>query len=202
MNENMENRSELLVKWFRVLMYIAIASLINSIVNYVPFVPDEVTTWISRGILVATIVCMFQLASFNERYKTAAILRTIWLATLLVGTLLHIPAALVLGTSIISIIAVYQEYHGHSEIVAEKDPVLSTKWKKLFVWSFVAPLLLSICSSVAMVISSFMNADVARITAVTTGIMQIPQYIIDVIYLLYLKKMLSLLENGEVNLYD
>ena len=188
-----------LTKWLRVLMYIAIVSLANSIVNYVPFVPASVTTWISRGIMVAMIVCMFQLASSNGRYKTAAILRVIWLGTLLLGTLLHIPSVLVLGTSILSIIAVYQEYHGHSEVLTEKDTVLSAKWKGLFIWSFIAPLLLSIGSSAAMVISSFMNLDVAKVTAITTSIIRIPQYGIDVIYLLYLKKMLSIFENDEVN---
>lgn len=199
MIENTNFELSKLTKWLRVLMYIAIVSLANSIVNYVPFVPASVTTWISRGIMVAMIVCMFQLASANGRYKIAAILRAIWLGTLLLGTLLHIPSVLVLGTSILSIIAVYQEYHGHSEVLAEKDTVLSVKWKGLFIWSFIAPLLLSIGSSAAMVISSFMNLDVAKITAITTGIMRIPQYVIDVIYLLYLKKMLSVFENDEVN---
>ena len=187
-----------LIKWLRVLMYIAIVSLVNSIVNYVPFVPAAVSTWISRGIMIAMIICMFQLASANGRYKTAAILRAIWLGTLLLGTLLHISSVLVLGTSILSIIAVYQEYHGHSEVLAEKDSVLSAKWKGLFIWSFIAPVLLSIGSTVAMVISSFMNIDMAKVTAITTGIMRIPQYVIDVIYLLYLKKMLSIFENEEV----
>lgn len=199
MIENTNFELSKLTKWLRVLMYIAIVSLANSIVNYVPFVPASVTTWISRGIMVAMIVCMFQLASANGRYKTAAILRAIWLGTLIHGTLLHIPSVLVLGTSILSIIAVYQEYHGHSEVLAEKDTVLSAKWKGLFIWSFIAPLLLSIGSSAAMVISSFMNLDVAKVTAITTGIMHIPQYVIDVIYLLYLKKMLSIFENDEVN---
>ena len=199
MIENTNFELSKLTKWLRVLMYIAIVSLANSIVNYVPFVPASVTTWISRGIMVAMIVCMFQLASANGRYKTAAILRAIWLGTLILGTLLHIPSVLVLGTSILSIIAVYQEYHGHSEVLAEKDTVLSAKWNGLFIWSFIAPLLLSIGSSAAMVISSFMNLDVAKVTAITTGIMRIPQYVIDVIYLLYLKKMLSIFENDEVN---
>ena len=199
MIENTNFELSKLTKWLRVLMYIAIVSLANSIINYVPFVPASVTTWISRGIMVAMIVCMFQLASSNGRYKTAAILRVIWLGTLLLGTLLHIPSVLVLGTSILSIIAVYQEYHGHSEVLTEKDTVLSAKWKGLFIWSFITPLLLSIGSSAAMVISSFMNLDVAKVTAITTGIMRIPQYVIDVIYLLYLKKMLSIFENDEVN---
>jgi len=183
---------EKIIKWLRVLMYIAITSLVNSIANYFPFVSADVTTWISRGIMVAMILCMFQLSSVNRRYKTAAILRTIWLGTLLVGTLLHIPATLILGTSILSVIAVYQEYHGHSELIEEMDNELSGKWNSLFIWSFIAPLLLSIGSSVAMVTATFMNLDVAKITAITTGIMRIPQYLVDVIYLMYLKSMIGI----------
>ena len=193
MSENMENRFEVPVKWLRVLMYIAITSLVNSLANYIPFVPADVTTWISRAIMVAMILCMFQLAPVNRRYKTAAILRAIWLGTLLVGTMLHIPATLVLGTSILSVIAVYQEYHGHSEVIEELDTDLSRKWNSLFIWSFMAPLLLSLGSSLAMVTATFMNLDVAKITAITTGIMRVPQYIIDVVYLLYLKKMIGIL---------
>ena len=184
---------EKIIKWLRVLMYIAITSLVNSLANYIPFVPADVTTWISRAIMVAMILCMFQLAPVNRRYKTAAILRAIWLGTLLVGTMLHIPATLVLGTSILSVIAVYQEYHGHSEVIEELDTDLSRKWNSLFIWSFMAPLLLSLGSSLAMVTATFMNLDVAKITAITTGIMRVPQYIIDVVYLLYLKKMIGIL---------
>ena len=155
--------------------------------------PADVTTWISRGIMVGMIVCMFQLSPVNGRYKIAAVLRTIWLATLVAGTSLRIRATLIVGTSILSVIAVYQEYHGHSEVIAEMDENLSDKWNGLFIWSFIAPLLLSIGSSVAMVTATFMNLDVAKITAITTGVMRIPQWVIDVIYLMYLKKMIGIL---------
>ena len=84
MNENMENRSELLVKWLRVLMYIAIVSLANSIVNFLPFVPAAVTTWISRGIMAAVVVCMFRLTPANERYKKAGIMRAVMLVCTLI----------------------------------------------------------------------------------------------------------------------
>lgn len=193
MNENKEIQCGLSIKWLRVLFYIAITSLANSVVNYLPFVPADVTTWISRGIMIAMIVCMFHLSPVNGRYRTAAILRTIWLATLVAGTLLRIRATLIVGTSILSVIAVYQEYHGHSEMIAEMDENLSKRWNSLFLWSFIAPLLLSIGSSVAMVTATFMNLDVSKITAITTGVMRIPQYVIDVVYLMYLKKMIGIL---------
>ena len=193
MDENKDINCDLIIKWIRILMYIAITSLVNSLANYIPVVPADVTTWISRGIMVAMIVCMFQLAAANRRYKISAVLRTIWLGTLMVGTLLRIRATLIVGTSILSVIAVYQEYHGHSEVIAEMDENLSDKWNRLFIWSFIAPLLLSIGSSVAMVTATFMSLDVAKITAITTGVMRIPQYVIDMIYLMYLKNMIGIL---------
>ena len=78
-------------------------------------------------------------------------------------------------------------------MIAEMDENLSNKWNGLFIWSFIAPLLLSIGSSVAMVTATFMNLDVSKITAITTGVMRIPQYVIDVVYLMYLKKMIGIL---------
>ena len=62
MNENMEFQSDLLTKWLRVLMYIAIVSIVNSVISILPIIPASVTTWISRGIMVAMVVCMFRFA--------------------------------------------------------------------------------------------------------------------------------------------
>ena len=115
MNENMENRSELLVKWLRVLMYIAIVSLVNSVVNFLPFVPAALTTWVSRGIMVAVVVCMFQLAPANERYKKAGIMRAVMLVCTLVTAFVYASSVLNLAASILSIIAVYQEYNAQPE---------------------------------------------------------------------------------------
>ena len=75
MNKNVEFRSDLLAKWLRVLMYIAVVSIVNSLISFLPAMPASVTTWISRGIMIAMVVCMFRLAPVNERYKTAGILR-------------------------------------------------------------------------------------------------------------------------------
>ena len=89
MNENMENRFDLLVKWLRALMYIAIVNLVNSVVNFLPFGPAGVTTRISRGIMVGVVVCMFQLAPANERYKKAGIMRAIMLVCTLITAFVY-----------------------------------------------------------------------------------------------------------------
>ncbi len=198
MNENMENRFELLVKWLRVLMYIAIVSLVNSAGNFLPFVPAAITTWISRGILVAVIVCMFQLAPANARYKKAGIMRGIVLGSTLITTFVYASSILNLAASILSIIAVYQEYNAHSELVADRDSKLSGKWQSLFMWGLIAGILVGFGSAATVLILTLMESDVVRLTAVIVGILSIPQMILDLVHMLYLKKMISIFENVEM----
>ena len=197
MNENMENRFEVPVKWLRVLMYIAIASLINSVINNLPFVPSTVTTWISRGIMVAMIVCMFQLAHANERYQKVGIMRAVMLVCTLITAFVKGTSILTLAASILSIIAVYQEYNAHSELIADKDSRLSGKWHSLFGWSLVAAVLVGFGSTVTVLILSLMGMDTVRLTAIIIGILSIPQMILDVVYMMYIKKMISAFEEGK-----
>lgn len=198
MSENMENRFELQVKWLRVLMYIAIASLANAIVSSLPIVPVAITTWISRGIMVAMIVCMFQLAHANERYQKVGIMRAVMLVCTLITAFVKGTSVLTLAASILSIIAVYQEYNAHSELIAGKDSRLSGKWHSLFGWSLVAAVLVGFSSTVTVLILSLMGMDTVRLTAIIIGILSIPQMILDVVYMMYIKKMISIFENREV----
>ena len=197
MSENMENRYELLVKWLRALMYIAIVSLVNSVVSFLPFVPAAVTTWISRGIMVAMIVCMFQLAHANGRYQKAGIMRAAMLVCTLIAAFVKGTSILTLGASILSIIAVYQEYNAHSELIADKDSRLSGKWHCLFGWSLVAAVLVGFGSIVTVLSLSLMGMDTVRLTAIIIGILSIPQMILDVVYMMYIKKMISAFEEGK-----
>ena len=195
MNENMEFRSDLLTKWLRVLMYIAIVSIVNSVISILPIIPASVTTWISRGIMVAMVVCMFRLAPVNERYQKAGILRAVWLGCM-IASLVFLPSILVLTASILSIIAVYQEYSAHSEVVADKDAKLSRNWHSLFNWSIVTGLLVGFGSMVTALIASFAGVETTRITAIVTGILSVPQLVIEIVYLLYLKKMSAIFDES------
>lgn len=201
MNDNMKCRSELPAKWLRALMYVAIVSLINSVISYLPIIPASVTTWISRGIMVAVVVCMFRLAPVNERYKKAAILRAAMLACTLITAYLFGSAILTFAASILSIIAVYQEYSAHSELVADQDPKLSRNWHSLFTWSIIAAVLLSFGASVVAVILVMEDLDVSAslVSGIAIGLLSIPQCIIDIVYILYLKKMIAIF--GENELY-
>ena len=195
MNENLEFKSDLLTKWLRALVYIAIVSIVNSVISILPIIPASVTTWISRGIMVAMVVCMFRLAPVNERYKKAGILRAVWLGCM-IASLVFLPSILILTASILSIIAVYQEYSAHSELVADKDAKLSRNWHSLFNWSIVTGLLVGFGSVVTALIASFAGVEITRITAIITGILSVPQLVIEIVYLLYLKKMSAIFDES------
>ena len=195
MNENMEFRSDLLIKWLRVLVYIAIMRIVNSLIGILSIIPASVTTWISRGIMVAMVVCMFRLAPMNERYQKAGILRAVWLGCM-IASLIFLPSILILTASILSIIAVYQEYIGHSEVVADKDARLSRNWHSLFNWSIVTGLLVGFGSMITALIASFAGVEITRITAIVTGILSVPQLVIEIVYLLYLKKMSAIFDQS------
>ena len=198
MNENKEINYGLITKWLRILIYVAIVSLVNAIVNLLPFVPASVTTWISRGIMIAVVVCMFQLAQINERYKKAGIMRAVMLVCTLITAFVYASSILNLAASILSIIAVYQEYNAHSELIADKDSKLSGKWHSLFTWGFIVGILVGFGSTVTVLILTLLESDVVRLTAIIVGILSIPQMILDLVYMLYLKKMVAIFENGEV----
>ena len=196
MNENMETKDILTTKWLRGLMYTTIASLVNGVLNVFPFVPTALTTWISRGILLAVFICLFKLGTVNARYQKAAICRGIMLACTLIIAFLFASPLLSLVSSIASIVAVYQEYTAHSELLEQMDPKLSGKWHSLFLWGIAAGLLVSIGSVIATMILVMQELDAVGNTAVVIGLLSIPQFIIDVIYLLYLKRMVAIFDRN------
>ena len=186
--------------WLPVLMYCALASIINSIISYFPFIPASLTTWISRCIMLAVTICMFQLAPVHDRYQKAGIFRAIMLACNLITAFVIGSMILTLTASIVSIIAVYQEYSAHSEVIVEKDSKLARAWHSLFNWSILAAVLLSLGATIVAVILMTANLDggAARISAIAIGVLSIPQCVIEVMYIRYIMKMLVLYSESEV----
>ena len=190
-----ENRIDI-AKWLRVLMYIAIAGLVNTFIGIPSFVPSIITSWISRIIMAVMVFAMLKLAPANDRYKKAGIQRAIVLALAIATDLLHSGAVLTLIAGTLAIIADYQEYHGHSELVEEKDHQLSGKWTSLFMWSIVVGLLLGFTSTAAGMFAAMAGIDTLKATIMIAAILSIPQYVIEIIYILYLKKMVTIFEGG------
>ena len=190
-----ENRNDF-AKWLRVLMYIAIAGLANTLVGIPAFIPTVITSWISRILMAVMVFTMFKLAPANARYKKAGIQRAIVLALTIATDLLHSGAILTLIAGTLAIVADYQEYHGHSELVEEKDHQLSGKWTSLFMWSIVVGLLLGFTSTAAGMFAAMTGIDTMKATIMIAAILAIPQYVIEIIYILYLKKMVAIFSEG------
>ena len=190
-----ENRIDF-AKWLRVLMYIAIAGLVNTFIGIPSFVPSVITSWISRILMAVMVFTMLKLAPANDRYKKAGIQRAIVLALTIATDLLHFGAILTLIAGTLAIVADYQEYHGHSELVEEKDHQLSGKWTSLFMWSIVVGLLLGFTSTAAGIFAAMAGMDTMKATIMIAAILAIPQYVIEILYILYLKKMVAIFSEG------
>ena len=190
-----ENRIDF-AKWLRVLMYSAIAGLVNTFIGIPSFIPTVITSWISRILMAVMVFAMFKLAPANDRYKKAGIQRAIVLALTIATDLLHSGAILTLIAGTLAIVADYQEYHGHSELVEEKDHQLSGKWTSLFLWSIVVGLLLGFASTAAGIFAAMAGMDTMKATIMIAAILAIPQYVIEILYILYLKKMVAIFSEG------
>ena len=146
--------------------------------------------------MVAVVVCMFQLAPANARYKKAGIMRAVMLVCTLITAFVYASSILNLAASILSIIAIYQEYNAHSEMIAERDFKLASKWHSLFMWSILAGVLVGFGSVATVLIVTMSGMDAVKITALVVGLLGIPQMILDVMYITYLKKMIDILSEG------
>jgi len=186
-----ENRIDL-VKWIRVLIYITIARIVNTVVGIPAFIPTALTAWISRILMAGMVFAMFKLSPANDRYKKTGIQLAIVLVLTIATELLNTGTVLTLIAGILSIVAQYQEYHGHSELIEEKDHQLSGKWTSLFMWSIVVGLILGFVSTAAGVLAAISGLDTEKAAVMIAALLLIPEYIIDAFYILYLKKMTAI----------
>ena len=83
-------------------------------------------------------------------------------------------------------------------MIKEKDAILARKWKELFLWGFAAGILVSFGSVISTVLLMLLELDVSGITSIITGILGIPQFVIQIVYVAYLNKMIELICEREV----
>lgn len=182
-------------KWLQGLFYIHIASLAVRLLSMLP-VADQLFTWLQRILIAGVIFCLFQLSPAGGRYRKAAILQAVYLGGVLVSILLR-STAISLAASICSLLSIYQEYCAHSELIAEKDVALSRKWHSLFTWSIIAGVLVAVGSMIISVITVLAGMETGRIIAVVMVIISLPDLIVSVFYLMYLKYTIRLLPQEE-----
>ena len=152
--------------------------------------------------MAGMVFAMFKLSPANDRYKKTGIQLAVVLVLTIATELFNTGAVLTLIAGILSIVAEYQEYHGHSELIEEKDHQLSRKWTSLFMWSIVVGLVLGFASTAAGVFAALAGVDTEKAAVMIAVALMIPEYIIDIFYILYLKKMIALFEEDKVSEYD
>ena len=174
--------------WLRYLLYVGIAAMANSMLGL--FLPGKLSTWIGYAISAATVYLLFRLISENARYKTAALFG----AGALICNLLGI-AALSLAASICAIVAQYQEYQAHSELIAEKDSRLAGKWSSLFWLQFGVEVIAVLLTAVFVgVLVAASGMEAAVVTGLVTVIVAVFSLVLKVLYLSYLNRTVKLLE--------
>lgn len=199
-----------LAKWFRIFLFLHVASLAVTVITDFP-IEDGWASWVNKILSSGIVICLFRFSAVGSRYRKAAIFQTICfcgsLILLIVGSVLSymsdssvlgvvssISGVVTLVLSILSLLAVYQEYSAHSELIAPADPKLSRKWHSLFNWEIAVGILAAFASVIVSIITVLLELDVARTVSIILAIVMLPEKILCVIYLLYLNRMIHLLE--------
>ena len=180
------------VMWLQRLFYIHIASLILSLITLI-WLDNPVTPWIHYALSAGTALCLLKLAPACKRYRTAAILTAAVLGLTLVARV-ALSNLVTLILSILSIIAAYQEFHGHSETLAQRDPKLAGKWQGLFLWQLLIGLLAGFASAAATVIMVLANMEEGRIVSLVAGAVGLTSLIPGALYLIYLNRTIKLFQ--------
>jgi hypothetical protein len=183
MNENSNT-----VKWLRYLMYVGIAATVIALLSI--FLPNGLTRWIGLAVSGVTAYLLFMLTGSNARYKKSAIFYGVSLGITVLGIQL-----LGLVGDICAIVAQYQEYHAHGELIEEQDPTLAGKWGSLF-WLQVAlsviVALLGAVIATALIMAA--NLEEAVVTLIITVIVAVLTLALKALYLSYLNRTIKLLE--------
>ena len=183
-----ENRNDT-VKWLRYLLYVGIAALVNSLLGFCGL--SGLSRWIGLAVSGATVYLLFMLAGSNPRYKTAAICYAVALAGGLISN-----AIVGLAGSICGMVATYQEYHAHGELIEERDPKLADKWNTLFgleiALTFVGILLMGLLVGLLAAATSMSEAAIVPIITIIVAVLGVG---LNLLYLNYLKRTIALLES-------
>ena len=186
MNEKMNYPA----KWLQYLLYVQIAAIAVSLFSNIPIL-GGMTRWVSRILNLVVIYLLFQLAGSNDRYKKSVIFSVASLVLLFID-----GSFLTLVGLVCSIIASYQEYHAHGELVENRDPKLAGKWNFLFWLEMLASLATALLTSTVTVVLSLLGGlETALGNLLTTGAISILSFALQIVYLVYLHRTVKALEN-------
>lgn len=204
--EQPDNTRVLIVNWLKFLLTVQIISMTVSVLSTLFMslsggILTKLTGLASKALSLCVMVAMFRLSSANVRYRKAFIASVISAIGTIAENLTIGPNHMLVislvsfAGSIAGLVAVYQEYRGHSEIAADAgDSELSRKWCSLFVWQVVVGVVISAITVFSVGIGAAAEAEMTNFVAILVSIAMIPGLVLQVIYLRYLKKTLAIIE--------
>ena len=179
----------LLTRWLSVLFYAEIATLVMLAVAMIPAL-DGISGWIGRIVQAAVLVALYQLSLVHERYTKAFL----YFAIAFVGSLFQVYAGsnpLTTIASICGLVATYQEYHAHSEILSMKDTYLADKWVSLFFWEMAVGILGSVATIAAVMFGANAGMEEGLLVILGVAIVGVLELPLSLLRLRYLKKMIG-----------
>ena len=175
--------------WMRWLFIVHIVALLAPLAGRLPI--PNLSFGLNLFVILGTICCLKNLEVKNPRYKKAVVFLVLSLAMLFINRMLP-NRAVALVSSVLSLIAVYQEYASHSEVAAPCDMKLARTWRSLFVWEIIIGVVTAMFSAVAVLALTMLEMDAARMIAIVSGAMMVVDAVLKVIYLSCLNKMVSI----------
>ena len=175
--------------WMHWLFIVHIVALLSSFAGWLPI--PNLSFGLNLFVILGTICCLKNLEVKNPRYKKAFVFLVLSLVMLFVNRLL--PNSLVsLVASVLSLIAVYQEYAAHAEVAAPYDMKLARTWRSLFVWEIIIGVVASMFLTVAVLALTMLEMDAARMTMIISGALTVVKALLKIIYLSCLNKMVPI----------
>lgn len=208
-DSSFETRRESILKQLRLLFMLQCAALFLSTLSDVSSF-SSAATWASRIVTACLVICLFQLAPANTRYRKAAIFRAATLGCILINLILSAvvlktemkaAAAAVVSTvgqlvtlaaSVCSFVSSYQEYSAHGELAAA-DMKLPSRWHTLFNWQIIVAVLITLVTGTTAVITVLLSVEAAVIVSLIMWIFTIVKAALNVAYLVLLNRTIRLL---------
>ena len=184
----------LLARWLSVMFYAEIALLVMLVVAMIPSL-QGISGWIGRIAQAAVMVALYQLSGVHGRYWKAFL----YFSIAFVGGLFQTIAGTTLLTtaaSICGLVATYQEYHAHSEVVNAVDYTLANKWVSLFYWEIVVGLVGSFITIAMVALGVGAGMDEGLLVVLGVAVVAVTELPLGLMRLRCLRKMMGYYSEG------
>lgn len=182
-HEEMAERSQAIGKWFSILFWLVVPTVITGIMGNDRFMESAPNLYLMGNVLgtVVTIIygsILIRLATYDETYRTAGICIIIAGIASILSCLIRFAGSSDLAKifslpgSVISLIGMYKEYKSHSAIVSGVNNNLSENWMQLWKW-YLACMITIICDAFLAIIVPILAILVAILAAIGIVIISI-----------------------------